>query len=175
MTSTRTPNTRLTTTALLVVVAAVVAASAFFPTCHAFVPFRSLSRPSILVDVVVVFPTKGPMVASLWAALDNDTETTSSEKESSSSSPAPPTAKLTLEEKMKAWEATEEEVRAATLGGIIVPKGTNNHDDGSRSDAFDVGLYILFPFMVLSGLAFAFFPFIMGNLDLEGVGPPPTM
>ena len=177
MTSTRTPNTRLTTTALLLVV--VAAASAFFPTCHAFVPFRSLSRPSILVDVVVVSPTKGPMVASLWA-LDNDTETTSSEKESSSSlssSPTPPTtAKLTLEEKMKAWEATEEEVKAATLGGIVVPKGTNNDDDdGSRSDAFDVGLYILFPFMVLSGLAFAFFPFIMGNLDLEGVGPPPTM
>eukprot|EP00977_Amphora_coffeiformis_P006356 scaffold1353_cov161-Amphora_coffeaeformis.AAC.28 len=79
-----------------------------------------------------------------------------------------PTTKMTLEEKMKSWEATEEEVKAATLGGLV-PGGNN------RSDAFDVGLYIAFPLMVLSGLAFAFFPLIMGNLDVDGVGPPPTM
>ena len=71
-----------------------------------------------------------------------------------------------LEEKMKGWEATEEEVKAATLGGMV---------PGNRSDAFDVGLYIAFPLMVLSGLAFAVFPLIMGNLDVDGVGPPPTM
>lgn len=78
-------------------------------------------------------------------------------------------AKLSLEEKMKAWEASEEEIKAATLGGVVPGQG------GDRSDAFDVGLYILFPFMVLSGLAFAFFPFIMGNIDVDSVGPPPTM
>lgn len=80
-------------------------------------------------------------------------------------------AKTTLEEKMKSWEATEEEVKAATLGGVV-PRGGNG---AGRSDAFDVGLYILFPFMVLSGLAFAVFPFIMGNLDLDSIGPPPTV
>jgi hypothetical protein len=92
------------------------------------------------------------------AALDDDESTTSS-------------AKLSLEEKMKSWEATDEEVKAATLGGIV-PTRT---EDAGRSDAFDIGLYILFPFMVLSGLAFALFPFIMGNLDLDSIGPPPTV
>jgi type III secretory pathway component EscR len=87
-----------------------------------------------------------------------------SENEESSSS-----AKSSLEEKMKAWEATEEEVKAATLGGVV-PGGQN----AERSDAFDVGLYILFPFMVVSGLAVALFPFIAGNLDLDSLGPPPT-
>jgi hypothetical protein len=78
-------------------------------------------------------------------------------------SPAP--VKLSLEEKMKAWEATEEEIKAASLGGVIP----------GRSDAFDVGLYIAFPLMVISGLLFAFFPVIMGNIDTSAVGPPPTM
>ena len=73
-------------------------------------------------------------------------------------------SKMSLEEKMKSWEATEEEVKAATLGGVV-----------PRSDAFDVVLYIAFPLMVLSGLAFAFFPLIMGNLDVDSVGPPPTV
>ena len=75
------------------------------------------------------------------------------------------TTKSSLEEKMKAWEATEEEVKAATLGGVVP----------GRSDAFDVGLYIAFPLMVISGLLFAFFPLIMGNIDTSDVGPPPTM
>lgn len=74
-------------------------------------------------------------------------------------------AKQSLQEKMKSWEATEEEIKAATLGGVV-PK---------RSDAFDIGLYIAFPLMVVSGLAFALFPFIMGSLDVDGVGPPPTV
>ena len=78
--------------------------------------------------------------------------------------------KLSLEEKMKSWEATQEELQAASLGGLV-PGGNNDN----RSDAFDVGLYVAFPLMVLSGLAFAFFPLIMGNLDVDSVGPPPTM
>lgn len=69
-----------------------------------------------------------------------------------------------LESKMKSWEASEEEIKAATLGGVVP----------GRTDAFDVGLYIAFPLMVLSGLAFAFFPLIMGNIDASSVGPPPT-
>jgi hypothetical protein len=76
--------------------------------------------------------------------------------------------KLTLEEKMKGWEATEEEIKAASLGGIIPTPSAN------RSDAFDVGLWIVFPLMVVSGLFFAFFPLIMENIDVSSVGPPPT-
>eukprot|EP00525_Craspedostauros_australis_P002068 CAMPEP_0198122036 /NCGR_PEP_ID=MMETSP1442-20131203/33753_1 /TAXON_ID= /ORGANISM="Craspedostauros australis, Strain CCMP3328" /LENGTH=153 /DNA_ID=CAMNT_0043780967 /DNA_START=63 /DNA_END=524 /DNA_ORIENTATION=+ len=78
-------------------------------------------------------------------------------------SEAPPKS---LEDKMKSWEATEEERKAATLGGVI-PE--------NRSDAFDVGLWVLFPFMIATGLIFAFFPFIMGNIDVSSVGPPPTV
>jgi hypothetical protein len=79
--------------------------------------------------------------------------------------------KLTLEEKMKAWEATEAEMKAASLGGVI-PSSSKNRE---RTGAFDVVLYIAFPLMVLSGLAFALFPLIVGNLDVDSVGPPPTM
>jgi hypothetical protein len=76
--------------------------------------------------------------------------------------------KLTLEEKMKGWEATEAEIKAASLGGIVPQPSAN------RSDAFDVGLWIVFPLMVVSGLIFAFFPIIMSNIDVSSVGPPPT-
>jgi type III secretory pathway component EscR len=78
--------------------------------------------------------------------------------------------KLSLEEKMKSWEASEEEIKAATLGGIV-PQQSNKE----RSDAFDVGLYIAFPIMVITGLIFALFPFIMGSIDVDSVGPPPTV
>jgi hypothetical protein len=79
--------------------------------------------------------------------------------------------KQSLEEKMKSWEASEEEIKAATLGGIV-PQGGG---DRERAGAFDVGLYIAFPIMVITGLLFALFPFIMGNLDVDSVGPPPTV
>ena len=67
---------------------------------------------------------------------------------------------------MKSWEATEDEIRASTLGGVVPglsapgmkgfdgkfgsDKGTTG---GGRTDAFDVGLYIAYPIMVLSCLA----------------------
>ena len=75
------------------------------------------------------------------------------------------TTTLSLEEKMKSWEASEEEIKAATLGGVI-PE--------NRSDAFDIGLYIAFPIMVIGCLIFAFFPLIVSNIDVTSVGPPPT-
>ena len=103
---------------------------------------------------------------------------------------------VSLAEKMKSWEATEDEIRSATLGGIV-PGGvsapgikgfdgkfgdrissegvTTTTGAGGRTDAFDVGLYIAFPIMVLSCLAFVFFPFLIGNIDVSSVGPPPTM
>ena len=77
----------------------------------------------------------------------------------------PSLKKPSLEEKMATWEATEEEQKAASLGGVVP----------GRSDGFDLALYILFPFMVLSGLAFAFFPLIMDKIDVNSVGPPPTV
>eukprot|EP00529_Nitzschia_sp_RCC80_P036283 CAMPEP_0113466590 /NCGR_PEP_ID=MMETSP0014_2-20120614/14354_1 /TAXON_ID=2857 /ORGANISM="Nitzschia sp." /LENGTH=164 /DNA_ID=CAMNT_0000358825 /DNA_START=173 /DNA_END=667 /DNA_ORIENTATION=+ /assembly_acc=CAM_ASM_000159 len=97
--------------------------------------------------------------------------------------PDTPTTKLSLEEKMAQWEATDEEKKAATLGGLIPePVGGSGKSSGpeepgsvERSDAFDVGLYIAFPIMVLSGLFFALFPFIMGSIDVDSVGPPPTI
>jgi hypothetical protein len=73
--------------------------------------------------------------------------------------------KKSLEEKMRGWEATDEEKKAATLGGII-PR--------ERTDAFDVGLYIAFPIMVAGGLLVAFFPLLIGYIDVSSVGPPPT-
>jgi hypothetical protein len=67
-----------------------------------------------------------------------------------------------LEEKMKSWEATEEEIKAATLGGIVpgtrIGAGTAGESAG-RADAFDVGLYIAFPIMILSCLAVSFYYF----------------
>ena len=92
---------------------------------------------------------------------DDDTTEPSSSKTSSSSS---------LEEKMKTWEASKEEVQAATLGGIV-PGGSRSNND---TDAFDVGLYVAFPLMVLASLAVVVFPLLMGNIDTSSVGPPPT-
>jgi hypothetical protein len=74
--------------------------------------------------------------------------------------------KISLEEKMRGWEATEEEVKAASLGGIVPGR--------ERTDAFDVGLYIAFPIMVVASLLVAFFPLIIGYIDVSSVGPPPT-
>ena len=110
-----------------------------------------------------------PLVAPLRNSnsSDDDEETTSTTASNA--------AKLSLEEKMKSWEATEEEIKASTLGGVI-PKSmkSDSEENANRSDAFDVGLYIAFPIMVLSGLALVAFPFFMGSLDVSNVGPPPT-
>ena len=91
-----------------------------------------------------------------------------------SSSPTTPRS-LSLEEKMKSWEASEDEIRAATLGGVV-PGGSSGGRGGAggRSDAFDIGLYIAFPIMIIGCLIFAFFPLIVSNIDVSSVGPPPT-
>jgi len=61
--------------------------------------------------------------------------------------------------KLRHWEAS-------FLRVVVIENG---------GGAFDVGLYIAFPIMVVTGLFFALFPFIMGNLDVDSVGPPPTV
>jgi hypothetical protein len=75
-------------------------------------------------------------------------------------------AKISLEEKMKGWEATPEEIKASTLGGVV-PK--------PRSDGFDVGLWIMFPFLIVTSLLFFVFPFIKDSIDVSSIGPPPTV
>lgn len=88
-----------------------------------------------------------------------------SEPTDSESSEGDEDTKKSLEDKMAGWEASEEEIKASSLGGVVP----------GRSDAFDVGLYIAFPFMIIGSLLFAFFPFIMDKIDVSSVGPPPTV
>mmetsp|Transcript_2335 Transcript_2335/g.2826 ORF Transcript_2335/g.2826 Transcript_2335/m.2826 type:complete len:138 (-) Transcript_2335:132-545(-) len=73
--------------------------------------------------------------------------------------------KKSLEDKMKEWEASDEEIKNASLGGITP----------GRSDGFDIGLLLAFPFIVGSALFFAIFPLIMDKIDVSSVGPPPTV
>lgn len=147
-------------TATLVLVVSIVLACLSLET-ESFSSSSSLSR--LVQRQNTAFDGKQP---SLVIVRDTTEESPSSSIEGDSAS-AEPTEKISLEDKMKSWEATEEELRAASLGGIIpTPQGRE------RTEAFDVGLYIAFPIMVLTGLAFAFFPFIMGNIDVSDIVVP---
>lgn len=70
-----------------------------------------------------------------------------------------------LEEKMAAWEATDEERAAASLGGLT--PGSSGGFDG-----FDFGLALAFPLIVGTALLFLLFPFIGPQLAMDA-GPPP--
>jgi type III secretory pathway component EscR len=121
----------------------------------------------------VMMTSRHPIIkrTTFYTVLWNSESSSSSSEEEAEELATPTTEKkLSLEEKMKSWEASEEEIKAATLGGIV-PQQSNKE----RSDAFDVGLYIAFPIMVITGLIFALFPFIMGSIDVDSVGPPPTV
>ena len=72
----------------------------------------------------------------------------------------------TLTEKMASWEATEEEVKAATLGGLT-PTSSGS------GDAFDIGLWLAFPPLFLSLMLFLLFPFLRDNVIDLGDLPPP--
>ena len=69
---------------------------------------------------------------------------------------------------MAKWDATEEEVKAATLGGITP-------NSSGAFDSFDLGLYIAFPIMFATLAFFGLFPVIMDNIDVTSVGPPPMV
>lgn len=71
--------------------------------------------------------------------------------EAESTSSKDSATKKSLEEKMKDWESTEEEIKEKSLGGLYV---------GRKSDGFDIGIALAFPVIVL---IFAVFPFIMGQ------------
>ena len=88
-----------------------------------------------------------------------------SETENETASTEESSTKKSLEEKMKEWEASDEEIKAASLGGVTP----------GRADGFDIGLFLAFPFIVGSALLFAVFPFIMDKIDVSSVGPPPTV
>jgi hypothetical protein len=77
--------------------------------------------------------------------------------------------KQSLQEKMKTWQASEQEIKAASLGGVI-PK---QQSTAERSDSFDVGLYVAFPFMIITCLLFLAFPFFADKIDVSSVGLPP--
>ena len=66
-----------------------------------------------------------------------------------------------LEDKMKSWEATDEERRAATFLGVV-PK---------KLDSFELGLNIAFPIMLIACVGIAFFPFYAAQLAGDA-GPP---
>jgi len=87
----------------------------------------------------------------------------------------------TLEQKMASWDATEEEARSKTLGGNLplvgmpgLPGRMTRNDQPDKLDGFDVFMnlsgLILFPLAILLFAA----PFVMGNIDVSSVGPPPT-
>ena len=74
-----------------------------------------------------------------------------------------------LEKKMQSWEATEEDQKKASLGGLT---------PGSM-DSFDIGLALAFPFIVGTCLLFLLFPFIgeqlaSGSRDLPAFEPEPA-
>ncbi|KAL3921181.1 MAG: hypothetical protein SGILL_002880 [Bacillariaceae sp.] len=120
--------------------------------CHAF----SIERRTVTTSTLTSIRPSQTIV--LWNSESSDQD--EDEKE-----------KMSLEDKMKSWEASEEEIKAASLGGVV----PQSRGDKERTGAFDVGLYIAFPIMVITGLIFALFPFIMGSIDVDSVGPPPTV
>ena len=95
------------------------------------------------------------------ASPDPDSESTSSATSATSISPE---AQARLAEKMKSWEATEEDIKKATLGGMV-----------PKTDGFNITLWILFVPIVGFSLLFAIFPFIMDGIDTSEFGPPPSV
>lgn len=98
-------------------------------------------------------------------------------------SPEDPSADgaASLEAKMAAWDATDEERRSSTLGGNLplvgmpgLPGRMTRTDQPDELDGFDLGMnisgIILFPLAII----LATFPFWIGNIDVSQVGPPPT-
>ena len=183
-----TPRTATTLLVLLLTVICYVSSSSL--TCTVVVEAFSSScatttRISTTTAAFFSKTTLSPPPLTTTTTTAGSRRSMSSDDEDEAGTPTAPATKLSLEEKMAQWEATDEEKKAATLGGLIPEpmmgsgrKSSGEEETGvsaERSDAFDVGLYIAFPIMVLSGLFFALFPFIMGSIDVDSVGPPPTI
>jgi len=158
------PNSRAHSFTALAVVAAALSSLS---------PALSFAPPRHLEGVATRHPTTssaGLVISSTAPSRYNIMKVLaeSEDGESSSTATADDPKKLSLEEKMKSWEASEEEIKAASLGGITA---------GSKSgtDGFDVGLWAMFPFIVATSLLFFVFPFIKDSIDVSSVGPPPMV
>ena len=127
----------------------------------------------VFVNAIGLTRSRAATAVPFFAKLADDDEATANENSSNNDYKIEPTFKAvnSLEEKMSKWEATDEEIKAATLGGVT-PGGL-----GGRKgvDGFDLGLYVAFPFMILGSLLFAIFPLIMDKIDVSSVGPPPMV
>jgi hypothetical protein len=154
----------------LVYLLAILAFTHLNLSCEAFAPASSIAK-LLSSSWPRNDPYDGSRHCSVIMLSAGDTSDDDSLPGTTTDGPKMPKTTVSLEEKMKSWEATDEEIRAASLGGIVPQR----MDGKGRSDAFDVGLYIAFPIMVISGLLFALFPLIVGNLDVDSVGPPPTI
>ena len=97
--------------------------------------------------------------------------------------PTAQTAAASLEDKMAGWEASAEEQRANTLGGNLPLVGMpglpgrmtrTDQPKGGKVDGFDIGMTISAVILVPLTLAVFAFPFMMGSIDINSVGPPPT-
>ena len=82
---------------------------------------------------------------------------------------------------MAKWEASEEEQRSKTLGGNLPlvgmpgkPGRMTRTDQPTKMDGFDIGMAISGVILVPLTLAIFAFPFLIGNIDVNSVGPPPT-
>lgn len=62
--------------------------------------------------------------------------------------------KKSLEEKMKDWESTEEEIREKSLGGLYV---------GRKTDGFDAGIVVALSVVVGAGALFAVYSGVAGH------------
>jgi len=81
----------------------------------------------------------------------------SDSESASTSSPTtnePSAVKKSLEEKMKDWESTDEEIKEKSLGGLYV---------GRKTDGFENGLVLAFSVIAGSGVLFAVFSNIVGQ------------
>jgi hypothetical protein len=130
-------------------------------------------RPEIIRRRISASPSMQTETESVEA-------TTSDEAAESSGS-------ASLDAKMQAWEATEEEARAKTLGGNLpfvgmpglpnmpgLPGRMTRTDQPEKMDGFDLGMnisgIILFPLAILLFCA----PFWLGSMDMSDLPMPPT-
>ena len=106
---------------------------------------------------------------ALWSSTDDEAaEATEATPAAAQPTEAAEATRAGLDAKMAKWDATEEEVKAATLGGITP-------NSSGAFDSFDLGLYIAFPIMFATLAFFGLFPVIMDNIDVTSVGPPPMV
>jgi hypothetical protein len=152
----------------------ILIAVAILEASFAFSPMHSLSSAAASSSSLLLLPTlhhpsrRTPSALIIPSRRTDPLRAAADGGDGDGMTTATSSSSVSLAEKMKSWEATDEEIRAATLGGVVpglsAPglKGFDgnfgNNDrggapGGSRTDAFDVGLYIAFPIMVLSCLA----------------------